>query len=162
LHQVGELPLGPERIRQPRIVRAAIDRDDAPAFPREGLDGGGADAAGGAGDESDPAHRTDSLLPHRGTAPATSAAASATTRSPSSAEAPLGSPSTPLGLTTPTPPPRSSSISSPNGAMLPAAARSIPTSSGRRASISEVSTRPAWASPLQRGDHPNTSRPSSR
>ncbi len=71
-------------------------------------------------------------------------------RVPSAAEAPAGSPSTPLGLTFLTPCARSSGSSSAIGRVSPAAARSRSTSDGARASISDVSVRPACASPAAR------------
>ena len=79
------------------------------------------------------------------------APAPASSRSPSSAEAPAGSPSTPLGLSGRTPPLAELTDQLRIGAVLPGLAAPSATRSGRMASISEVSTRPACASPLQSG-----------
>src|SRR3954449_12438543 len=82
---------------------------------------------------------------------------------PSSAEAPAGSPRTPVGLTGRTPSRRSRGISSPMGRVSPATARCPRTHSGSTCNISDVSVRPACASPPGT-PHGNqaTSRPSAR
>ena len=105
-------------------------------------------------------HRRGRGRSHRSTASARSPASLASMRRPSSALAPVGSPSTPFGLTDARRRPRSA-----------AAARARATGAGlgplevhdlgRRASSTDVSTRPAWLSPASsRGDHDRTRRPS--
>ena len=68
----------------------------------------------------------------------------------------------PVGADRRTPSRRSPGSSSVSGRVLPAAARPGRTRSGARASISEVSVRPAWASPGPAGSHARTSRASAR
>ncbi len=70
--------------------------------------------------------------------------------SPSAADAPAGSPSTPLALTARTPRSRSSGRISPSGRTSPRSAVSSRTAPGASASMTEVSDRPACASPSGR------------
>jgi hypothetical protein len=67
-------------------------------------------------------------------------------RSPSAADAPAGSPRTPLELTARTPPARSSGMICASGRVSPGAARSSRTSPGASASMTDVSKRPACGS----------------
>ena len=66
---------------------------------------------------------------------------------PPSALAPVGSPSTPLGDTGRTPSARRPGHERPSGSVQPASATLIRTTAGSRASMSDVSVRPACASP---------------
>ena len=157
-----------ERLRGGTDVGAGDDRVDRAGARRPQPK----DGQGRAGDEQpatvEPAGRAVERQPHRSGRPGPDGGASALVRSssscaPSAAEAPVGSPSTPLGETAAMPSASSAGRIVDSGAVQPGAARSIRTFSGATARSNEVSTRPACASPSgTAGHHASTRRPSRR
>ena len=171
-----ELRRRAERVRQPRVVLGAVERDHVPAVGREPRHGRRADPARGAGDERDPLPAP----PSRRAAPAAAASRvrggvvtrgarqrrrsaarrrrtrrgrrsrAASSARPSSADAPARVAEHAVRADRAHALRAQRGISSASGATLPAS-RAAPTSSGASASMSEVSIRPAWASPSQRG-----------
>src|SRR5581483_6183463 len=177
-----EVGPGGQGVGQRRIVGTAVEQDEPPAGRRQPPGGGGADAPGGAGHQRHPpvgrrgadtggrpglpaggGRRHGAQRRQASTAATRSALRSSRIRRPSAAEAPRGSPRTPLRDTAATPRRRSSPMTAASGRTSPASAARSRTAPGARASSSDVSVRPAWASPPAiRGDQASTARPSAR